>query len=89
MLGEDYDAQKEIAGWDEPGLDVTNWVAVDRAHGSGAPARWPGRPAGAANRRAQPQSMKELKPGHWIFDLGQNMVGFVRLKVSEPAGTRS
>ena len=35
----------------------------------------------------KPLSMKEATPGHWVFDLGQNMVGFVRLHVSEPAGT--
>jgi len=33
-----------------------------------------------------PKFLKEVN-GRWIYDLGQNMVGFVRLKVSEPAGT--
>jgi alpha-L-rhamnosidase len=32
--------------------------------------------------------MTEPKPGNGLFDLGQNMVGFVRLKVSAPAGTK-
>src|SRR5437868_8222123 len=47
-------------------------------------------PVGRAVRR-----MQELKPvrilhthaGETVFDLGQNMVGWVRLKVSGPAGT--
>jgi alpha-L-rhamnosidase len=30
----------------------------------------------------------EPKPGCWTFDLGQNMVGWVRLKVKGPAGRR-
>ena len=36
----------------------------------------------------KPKSVREPKPGQWTFDLGQNMVGVVRLKVSAPAGTK-
>ncbi|MDR1494053.1 MAG: glycoside hydrolase family 78 protein [Planctomycetaceae bacterium] len=35
----------------------------------------------------QPKSMKEVSPGVWVFDLGQNMVGWCRLKVKGQAGT--
>jgi len=88
MLGEDYDARLEIKGWDQPGLDESKWVpAVVRDESS---------------RRLEAQVMEpvrklleiksktvtEPKPGRWTFDLGQNMVGVVRLKVSAPAGTR-
>jgi alpha-L-rhamnosidase len=34
-----------------------------------------------------PSGVKEPKPGHFVFDLGQNMVGWARLKVKGPAGT--
>jgi alpha-L-rhamnosidase len=33
-------------------------------------------------------SVSEPRPGCWTFDLGQNMVGWVRLKVRGPAGRR-
>lgn len=33
------------------------------------------------------KSVKELKPGVFIFDLGQNFAGVVQLKVAAPAGT--
>ena len=36
----------------------------------------------------KPVSMKELRPGVFIFDLGQNMAGWCRLHVSGSAGTR-
>jgi alpha-L-rhamnosidase len=36
----------------------------------------------------KPKAVKEPKPGQWTFDLGQNMVGVVRLKVLAPAGTK-
>jgi len=34
----------------------------------------------------KPVSHREIRPGVWLFDLGQNMVGWVRLKASAPAG---
>ena len=32
--------------------------------------------------------LSEPKPGVYVFDLGQNMVGWCRLKLRGPAGTR-
>ena len=37
----------------------------------------------------RPVSVKQLQPGVWIFDMGQNMVGWCRLRVAGPAGRRS
>ena len=88
MLGESYDARQEIAGWDQPGLDVGHWVAVtERAEASrplDGQVDQPVRETGELH----PKSKKEVASGEWVFDLGQNMVGFVRLKISAPAGTR-
>ena len=36
----------------------------------------------------KPVSVKEIKPGVFIYDLGQNMVGWCRLHVAGPAGTQ-
>ena len=35
----------------------------------------------------QPQSIKENPKGSFIFDMGQNMVGYARLRVNGPRGT--
>ena len=35
-----------------------------------------------------PVSLNEINPGVFIYDLGQNIAGWVRLKVTAPAGTR-
>ncbi len=35
-----------------------------------------------------PLSVKEIRPGVFIYDLGQNITGWVRLRVKAPAGTR-
>ena len=88
MLGESYDARKELPGWDQPGFDDRAWVpATVRA----------GEPARALDAQVAPPvrqtgerpalRLAEPAPGRWTYDLGQNMVGVVRLKVSAPAGT--
>lgn len=87
MLGETYDARKEIEGWDEPGLDASQWTPVEVRHepsiALGAQIMQPVRKL----RELKPKKETEPKPGWWTYDLGQNMVGVVRLKISAPAGT--
>jgi alpha-L-rhamnosidase len=86
MLGENYDAQMEIPGWDKPGLDTSKWTAVtERDEAPRAIDDQVDQPVRETAER-HPQSVKVIN-GRYIYDLGQNMVGFVRLKVSEPAGT--
>ncbi len=87
MLGEDYDARLEVKGWDQPGLDDSQWVATsvrdESARKLEAQVMEPVREV----IQIKPKSVTEPKPGHWVYDLGQNMVGVVQLKVSAPAGT--
>ncbi|MGW0585650.1 family 78 glycoside hydrolase catalytic domain, partial [Streptomyces sp. NPDC002920] len=86
--GETYDARKETSGWTLPGFDDRTWLDV-RAAGDAAPGLivaqvdGPVRVAGELRTRA----VTEPKPGVFVFDLGQNMVGSVRLRVSGDAGT--
>jgi alpha-L-rhamnosidase len=35
-----------------------------------------------------PVSVKQIRPGVFIYDLGQNITGWIRLRVKAPAGTR-
>lgn len=55
-----------------------------------APARLQAYPAPAirVTQELPAQRLTELRPGVYIFDLGQNFAGVVRLKVKGPAGTR-
>ncbi|MBE3100214.1 MAG: family 78 glycoside hydrolase catalytic domain, partial [Planctomycetes bacterium] len=85
--GETYDARLEKAGWTEPGYDDRGWSPVSVAD---HPKDRLVAPAGPPIRRIQ-----ELKPvkvfktpaGDIVADMGQNMVGWVRLAVQGPAGT--
>jgi len=88
MLGEDYDARMEVKGWDKPGLNESTWLPVAVRDESfrrlEAQVTEPVRQI----CELKPKAVSEPKPGTWIYDLGQNMVGVVRLKVSAPAGTQ-
>jgi len=86
--GEEYDASHEFAGWDRAGFDDSAWEA---AHIVAAPAGVLA--AQMANplrvvETLHPVSVKLLQPGVWIFDMGQNMVGWCRLHVAGPKGAR-
>jgi alpha-L-rhamnosidase len=87
MLGETYDARAEIQGWDRPGLDTSSWqhatVRDEPARSIDGQVDQPVRETG----ELPPKSVSQPAPGHWVYDLGQNMVGVVRLKISAPAGT--
>ena len=84
--GEEYDARKELSGWSKTGFDDSKWSAAQNVSAAGgilsAQMQEPIRVTGTL----KPVSMKEIKPGVFIYDLGQNMVGWCRLHVSGKAG---
>ncbi len=85
--GEEYDARMEMNGWNEPGFDDHKWMKAEIVQPASpqlsAQMNEPIRVTGDI----KPVSMTEWKPGTFIFDMGQNMVGWVRLKVTGQAGT--
>ncbi|MFE9204419.1 family 78 glycoside hydrolase catalytic domain [Micromonospora sp. NPDC007230] len=86
--GETYDARRLPAGWDRPGFDDAGWSAatVD-APGATGPIVAQVDPPVRVAQELPARALTQPTPGTWIFDLGQNMVGKVRLKVDGPAGT--
>ena len=85
--GETYDARLEKAGWTSPGFDDTRWAGVRTAE---YPKDTLIAPAGPPVRRIEllrPVKILKTPAGETVVDMGQNMVGWVRLKVEGPAGT--
>src|ERR1035441_9199541 len=87
-LGEVYDARKEQRGWDQSGFDDSGWQQAASATEALGPLRAQSAPPIRVTRVLKPVKLTEPKPGVWIFDLGQNLAGWVRLRVQGPAGTR-
>jgi len=85
--GETYDARLERPGWSAPGYDDKGWEAVRVVE---APKGTLVAPAGPPVRKIEevrPVKVLKTPAGETVFDMGQNMVGHVRLKVRGPAGT--
>jgi alpha-L-rhamnosidase len=88
LNGETHDARLEKAGWDTAGYDDSDWLAAKPVE---APA---GRLAAQMIQpiritgRIRPVSVAQPQPGVFVFDLGQNIAGAARLRVSGPAGAR-
>jgi alpha-L-rhamnosidase len=88
MMGEDYDARLEMKGWDEPELEESAWQAVNLRNDPALALESQVMEPVHEICQLKPMTLAEPKPGSWVFDLGQNMVGVVRLKVSASAGTK-
>jgi alpha-L-rhamnosidase len=88
LMGEVYDARKEMTGWDAPGFRDTNWTAAEVTTDVAVPRE---AERGAAVRRYEELptlTVKQPKAGSYVFDVGQNLVGWARLKVKGPAGVK-
>jgi len=86
--GETYDARKEMAGWDAPGFKPdARWqpALLDRAVQAGALV-WQRSEPIRVTQELKPVAVTEPKPGVYVFDFGQNMVGWTRLSVQGSSG---
>lgn len=84
--GETHDATAAIAGWDTTEIDDALWGAATvraEVRHLQADVAEPVR----VLQELPAKAVTEPKPGLWTFDLAQNMVGVVRLKVNAPKGT--
>ncbi|HEY5912841.1 MAG TPA: family 78 glycoside hydrolase catalytic domain [Verrucomicrobiae bacterium] len=88
LMGCVYDARKELPGWDTPACDDAQWrsAKVDATVKANLQAH-PGAPIRRIEQVAA-KKVTEPKPGVYVFDLGQNMVGWVRLKAKGRAGQK-
>jgi alpha-L-rhamnosidase len=84
--GETYDARKELNGWNQPGYDDSGWKAVKVKDDYKGKLVAQADPPVQVEQEIKPKKVTEPKPGVFVFDLGQNMVGSVRLKVKGNAG---
>ena len=86
--GEVYDARREKPGWDEAGYDDSDWRPVRTVEFPGTELAWqPNRPI-RVTHEIEPLELTEPEDGVYVFDLGQNMVGWCGMKLRAPGGTR-
>jgi alpha-L-rhamnosidase len=85
--GEIYDARLENARWYTAGSDAAKWKPVRVLDAYPARLAWQPNEPIRVNGELKPLSLTEPKPGVYVFDFGQNMVGWCRLKATGAAGT--
>jgi alpha-L-rhamnosidase len=85
--GEEYDARKEIPGWDKPGFDDSHWEKVELVQSPGGGMEAQMLEPTRITQTLKPISVTRTKPGVYLADFGQNFYGQVRLRASAPAGT--
>ncbi|MCC6444993.1 MAG: glycoside hydrolase family 78 protein [Armatimonadetes bacterium] len=85
--GESYDATRQMPGWDRPGFDDSSWSPAKTSPLTGAKiVAQPNEPI-RITRTLKPAALTEPAPGVFIFDLGQNMVGWIRMRLQGKRGT--
>ena len=86
--GEEYDARREMPGWAKSGFNNSDWFNAQlvKAPTGQLSAQMinPIRVTGTL----KPIALTEPRPGVFVYDLGQNMVGWCRLKVRGSVGTQ-
>ncbi len=79
--GEEYDARKELLGWNWVGYDDSKWQNAERTDIPQAYLRAQMTPGMKVLQQIQPQSLK----GN-IVDIGQNIAGWLKVKVRGQRG---
>ncbi|HEY3370798.1 MAG TPA: glycoside hydrolase family 78 protein [Prolixibacteraceae bacterium] len=84
--GESYDARMEMPGWAAAGFNDSQWGKVAVVDQSKKVLIAPQGVVVKAIEEIKPLKMVNTPKGETVFDMGQNMVGWVRLKVKGQKG---
>ncbi len=85
--GETYDARLEKTGWAASGFADGEWKGVKVAEHSKTILTAPASPPVRKVEELKPVKILKTPAGDTVADFGQNLVGWVRLKVQGAAGT--
>lgn len=88
IKGETYDARLELAGWDAPGYDDAGWEQPDVRPGYNGLLTATLEPPVRITQTIRPVDMRRTASGTYIYDMGQNMVGWTELRVRGERGTK-
>lgn len=84
--GEEYDARKEMTGWNTAGFNDAQWLKAEAVKAPGGMLRAQPNENMQVMETIQPVSIKQLSKDKYIMDMGQNMAGWVRMHVKGKSG---
>ena len=86
--GETYDARKEMPNWNNVGFDDSNWLNLMWVQEPGGFPEAQMTPNMVVKSEVAPISITATKNYSYILDMGQNMVGWLQLKVKGNRGDK-
>lgn len=84
--GEEYDARMKMAGWCSVGYDDSGWNAADRAAIPDGTLRAQMTPPMTEKPYDMPKSLTRRDKGSVVLDFGQNMAGWIGMKITGQKG---
>ena len=84
--GETYDARKEIPNWNKVDFDDSDWIDLMWVQEPGGFYEAQMTPNMKVMGEVKPLSIKATNRGTYILDMGQNMVGWLQIKVKGDSG---
>jgi alpha-L-rhamnosidase len=90
--GEEFDARMDLGPWSRPGYDDHAWTSAQVLEAPAGALASQKIPPIRVTETMEPISVKLVQssstngPATYIYDFGQNLVGWCRLRISGPAG---
>lgn len=79
--GEEYDARKELNGWNKNDFNDSNWIAAEIMDTPAGELTVQPNPNLCIHEDVKPISITEQPDGKYILDMGQNMVGWLAVNL--------
>lgn len=86
IMGETYDATKELGDWTKSNYNQSNWSDSDILSSYEGVLQAILEPPIQVTEEMKPVSITKTESGSYIFDMGQNMVGWAAIKIKGPKG---
>ncbi|MFU8852047.1 family 78 glycoside hydrolase catalytic domain [Micromonospora sp. SL1-18] len=85
--GETYDARQEQVGWPTAGFDDSGWAQANVLDAPAGTLRAQEHEPIRVIESVAPVTLTSPRAGVWVADFGRTTAGWVRLRVTAPAGT--
>ena len=84
--GEEYDATKELTGWNKPVYNDSKWLKAELVQEPGGAYEAQMTPNMKVMEVIKPIAIKKLDAKRYVLDMGQNMAGWLKLKATGKKG---
>jgi alpha-L-rhamnosidase len=86
--GEEYDATKELKGWNDVGYNDASWIKPQLVEKPLGKIIAQSSPAMKVMKTISPLAVKSVADGKYVLDMGQNFSGWVKMKVKGKRGEK-